>query len=59
MHAGNGQVNIKNTIEYFSYLILKMMVLFVVFDLMDIHADHLQEDIGDQGDGQAKQPSMR
>jgi len=28
-----------------------MMVLFVVFDLVDIHADHLQEDIGDQGDG--------
>ncbi len=31
------------------------MVLFVVFDLVDIHADHLQKDIGDQSDGQAQE----
>ena len=31
------------------------MVLFVVFDLVDFHADHLQDDIGDQGDGQAQE----
>ena len=30
------------------------MVLFVVFHLVGFHADHLQEDIGDQSDGQAQ-----